>query len=133
MSGLARLNRPLDRSQHLGRENPPYPPAMFNKMFADAPDAHIFTSSAYQLPDAPPPPKLPPPPLNPPLEPPLLEPLLPEYEPPPPDHAMVSANIVKIKAITPAMPDPASEPARNQASAATAPPVATEPSNRPSE
>jgi hypothetical protein len=31
-------------------------------MPADAPDIH-----AYQLPDAPPPPKLPPPPLNPPL------------------------------------------------------------------
>jgi hypothetical protein len=38
-------------------------------MSADAFDAHI-----YQLPDAPPPPKLPPPPLNPPLS---LELLLP--------------------------------------------------------
>ena len=45
---------------------------MLEKMLADPLDAHICRS-IYQLPDAPPPPKLPPPPLNPPLS---LEPLL---------------------------------------------------------
>src|SRR5205814_10337534 len=69
MGGLSRLDCPLDCSQHLRRENPPYPPTMLNKMFADAPDAHIFTSYAYQLPDAPPPQKLPQPPLIPQLDP----------------------------------------------------------------
>src|SRR5712671_4845512 len=74
MRGLARPDRLLDRSQYLGRENPPHPPAVLNKMPADAPDIH-----AYQLPDAPPPPKLPPPPLKLPLS--LEVPL----EPPPPE------------------------------------------------
>ena len=45
---------------------------------------------------------------------------------------MLSANIVKIKAMTPAMMEAASDPAMNQASAATTPPVATEPSSLPS-
>jgi hypothetical protein len=70
MRGFARADRLLDRSQDLRRKNPPHPPTVLNKMPADPPDIH-----AYQLPDAPPPPKLPPPPLNPPLS---LELLLPE-------------------------------------------------------
>src|SRR5438552_6119578 len=74
MRGLARPDRLLDRTQHLRRKNPPHPPAVLKKMPADAPDIH-----AYQLPDAPPPPKLPPPPLNPPLSPELL------LEPSPPE------------------------------------------------
>src|SRR5947209_8010084 len=81
MGCLARLDRPLDSRQRRRWKNPPYPPAVLDKMLADASDTHVFTSSLYssfyQLPDAPPPPKLPPPPLNPPLNPPL-EPLLPE-------------------------------------------------------
>src|SRR5260370_33850031 len=78
MRGLTRLDRLLDRSQYLRRENPPYPPAVLNKMLAEALDAHI-----YQLPDPPPPPKLPPPPLNPPLS---LQLLLPANDPPAPDQ-----------------------------------------------
>src|ERR1700738_238817 len=40
--GLARLNGPRDRGQRLRRENPAYPPAVLEKMLADAPDAHIY-------------------------------------------------------------------------------------------
>ena len=82
MRGLARLDRLLDPRQRRWRKDPPQPPAVFDEMPADAPDAH-----GYQLPDAPPPPKLPPPPLKPPL---LLElpPL--DHEPPePPDQPPV--------------------------------------------
>jgi hypothetical protein len=93
-------------------------------MLPDAPDAH-----AYQLPDAPPPPKPPPPPLNPPLP---LELLLPEYEPPPPDDdAMLSPNMVKMKAMTPTMTDAASDPAMNHANTPTTLPVVTEPISLP--
>ena len=63
MRGLAGLDRLLDRSQHVRRKIAPHPPVVLEKMPADAPDAHV----CYQLPDAPPPPKLPPPPLKPPL------------------------------------------------------------------
>ena len=65
MRGLAGLDRLLDRGQHVGRKIPPHPPAMLQQMLADAPDAHV--PALYQLPDAPPPPKLPPPPLKLPL------------------------------------------------------------------
>jgi len=86
MRGFAGLDRPLDRSQHGGREDAPHPPAMLEKMLADALDAHnpIAPDSGqpYQLPDAPPPPKLPPPPLNPPLS---LE-LPPPEDPPRMNH-----------------------------------------------
>src|ERR1700687_3098531 len=44
MRGLPRLDRPLDRSQYRRREDAPYPPAMLNKMLADAPDAHATSS-----------------------------------------------------------------------------------------
>src|SRR5665213_2750591 len=105
MSCLARLDRLLDVRQDARRKKPPRPPAVFEKVFADAPDAH-YQLQIYQLPDAPPPPKLPPPPLKEPLS--LPELLLPEYEPPPypppdqpplprPDDAdamMLSLNIV---------------------------------------
>ncbi|MDH8644540.1 hypothetical protein QIH53_27210, partial [Klebsiella pneumoniae] len=59
-------------------ERAAHPPAVEKKMLADAFDAHCC-ALGYQLPDAPPPPKLPPPPLKPPLE--LLDP--PELNPPP--------------------------------------------------
>src|ERR1700737_2168579 len=100
MRGLAGLDRLLDHRQHPWRKNPPRPPAVLEKMLADAPDAH--STSSYQLPDAPPPPKLPPPPplslelllLPPPQEP-------PEYDPPDqpprlarPEEVGTSANIV---------------------------------------
>src|SRR5580693_269910 len=75
MRRLTCLDRLLDRGQHCGAKNAPSLPVMFYEMPADALDAH-----AYQLPDAPPPPKLPPPPLKEPLS---LELPLPEYEPPP--------------------------------------------------
>src|ERR1700750_2860897 len=65
---------------------------------------------SYQLPDAPPPPKLPPPPLNPPLslelelppdqEPPLLPPDQLPPLPPPPPAGITSANIAKTNAIS---------------------------------
>ena len=78
MRGLARLDRPLDAVEHFRRKDAPHPPAVLDQMLADALDSH--DEFLYQLPDAPPPPKLPPPPLNPPLS--LeLEPLL---QPPPP-------------------------------------------------
>src|ERR1700674_2106022 len=80
MRGLARLDGLFDQRQHLRRENGAPPPAVLLQMLADAFDAHIQT---YQLPDAPPPPKLPPPPLKPPLS---LELLPPENDPPPPDQ-----------------------------------------------
>src|SRR3982074_76196 len=111
---------------------------MFEKMPADAPDAHI-----YQLPDAPPPPKLPPPPLNPPLS---LEPLLPEYEPPPPDQpppppdqlprlplkgVALSANMVMRNATSARMIAAARDPATNHASPPTMLPIATPPIRRP--
>src|ERR1700688_1122551 len=86
MRGLARLDRPLDRHPHFRRKNPPHPPAVLEKVFADTLDAHAASSRFYQLPDAPPPPKLPPPPENPPLS---LELPLPLHEPPeapPPDQ-----------------------------------------------
>ena len=40
MRGLARLDRLLDRGQHLRRKDPPDPPAVLEKMLADALDAH---------------------------------------------------------------------------------------------
>jgi hypothetical protein len=40
MGGLTGLDRLLDQGQHLARENPPYPPAVLNKMFGDALDTH---------------------------------------------------------------------------------------------
>ena len=77
MRGLAGLDRLLDSRQHGRRERKAPPPVMLEKMPDDACNAHV-----YQLPDAPPPPKLPPPPLKPPLSLPLeLEPL-PDQEPP---------------------------------------------------
>src|SRR5713226_507030 len=140
MRGLAGLDRVLDCRQRPWRKNPPRPPAVLEKMPADAPDAH--STSSYQLPDAPPPPKLPPPP---PLSP---EPLLllppqepPEYEPPPdqprplprPEEEVgISANMVKRKAMIAAMKDAASDPAISHASAPTMPPVATAPISLPS-
>src|SRR5580700_11063190 len=91
---------------------------------------------AYQLPDAPPPPKLPPPPENPLSLEPELDP--PDHEPPeePLDHPppppppprrlaswlaakMLSPNIVRKKAMTPKMPETAIEPRRNQTMALT--------------
>src|SRR3954451_15450454 len=60
MGRLTRLDRALDRSQHMLRKDLSNPPAVLEQMLADALDAH-----GHQLPDAPPPPKLPPPPLNP--------------------------------------------------------------------
>src|SRR3954453_6178512 len=92
----------------------------------------ITTSSLYQLPDAPPPPKLPPPPLKPPLLP-ELPPL--DHEPPePPDQPPVprrpgpaDANPSLIStnsdASTPAIPAASSEPTRNQAIRAVSPPA----------
>src|ERR1700730_5541805 len=143
MRGLARFDRLRARGQHVGRKNPPYPPAVLKKMSADAPDAHIYQLlDIYQLPDAPPPPKLPPPPLNPPLS---LE-LLPEYEPPPLPPAiqptppprprgagevMLSPNITKIDAMTPASNAASREPTKYQAINVTRLPVATEPISRP--
>src|SRR5207253_9921175 len=44
MGGLACPDCPLDRSQHMRRENPPHPPAVLQKMSADAPDAHCLPS-----------------------------------------------------------------------------------------
>src|SRR6266404_6046867 len=106
----------------------------------------IFMS--YQLPDAPPPPKLPPPPLNPPLSLELLLSLLPdppeyepEYEPPPPDRLPLlprpagdaaSANSAMMKTITARRIDTPSDPAMNHASNPTTPPVVTAPINLPS-
>src|ERR1700761_872344 len=79
MRCLTGLDRLLDRIQYPRRKQPPHPPAVFEKMFADAPYAH-HQLQIYQLPDAPPPPKLPPPPESL-LE--LLEPLeLSELQPP---------------------------------------------------
>src|ERR1700736_6494279 len=125
MGGLAGLDRLLDRSQYARRKNPPHPPAVLKKMPADAPDVH-----AYQLPDAPPPPKLPPPP---------------EPQPPPDQLAprpyppyrlladpALSANMVTMKAMTPAMIDAANDPAMDQARAPTMPPVAAAPISLPS-
>ena len=90
---------------------------------------------AYQLPDAPPPPKLPPPPENPPLS---LE-LLPENEPPPPDQpvrppddAKLPPNKVKTKAMAAAIKDSASDPRMSHASNPTMPPAAAEPTSLPS-
>src|SRR3984885_5442606 len=138
MGSLTRLDRALDRSQHLLRENASNPPAVLQQMLADTLDAH-----GHQLPDAPPPPKLPPPPLNPPLS---LE-LLPPEDPPqdapldPPDHpplprgvaaVMPSLSIVKTNAMTPAIPERISDPKINHATIPTRPPVATEPISLPS-
>ena len=98
MRGLARLDRLLDRRQRLRRKNAPQPPAVFEQMPADALDAHV-----YQLPDAPPPPKLPPPPLKPPLllelppldhEPPLLPPDQPPLLPRRPGPADVNPSLI---------------------------------------
>src|SRR6185437_4187584 len=114
-------------------------------MSADAPDSH-----AYQLPDAPPPPKLPPPP---PLS---LEPEPPPLQPPPPPDQPVdqppsprpalrpyrpafwfippiaSAKKVTADMMTPASTPAAIEPSRNQTSTATAPPAVADPTSRPS-
>src|SRR6478752_5510598 len=104
MRGLARLDRLLDRGQHLRREISPQPPVMMEKMLADTSDAHA-TSSLYQLPDAPPPPKLPPPPLKP-----------PRPRTGGPAEAKLSANIEIAKMTTPAKIDAASDPTASQAS-----------------
>src|SRR5882757_4816418 len=67
LAGMRRLAAPdrlLDPGEHGGREYPLDPPMMFEKVPADALDVHV-SEPCYQLPDAPPPPKLPPPPLNP--------------------------------------------------------------------
>src|SRR5215472_13867523 len=90
MGGRAGLDRPLDRSQHVGSKDAPRAPVMLDEMPCDATDAHVD----YQLPEAPPPPKLPPPPpklLSLELELPLLQPppppqpeLEPLDQPPPP-------------------------------------------------
>src|SRR6202165_249470 len=138
MGGLAGLDRLLDRSQYARRKNPPHPPAVLKKMPAHAPDVH-----AYQLPDAPPPPKLPPPPLNPPLSLELppdheLPPLPPAIQPPPlprppgAGEVMASLNMTKIDAMTPASAAASTEPTKYQATSVTKPPVATEPISRPS-
>ena len=81
LAGMRRLASPdrlLDTIEHALREHPPGPPMVLEEMPGDTPDAH-----AYQLPEAPPPPKLPPPPLKPPpeLEPPLQPPPLPDQPP----------------------------------------------------
>ena len=75
MRGLSRFDRLLDAREHVGRKHAPHPPVMCEKMLADPPDGHDTACPAYQLPDAPPPPKLPPPP---------LKPLSLSREPPPP-------------------------------------------------
>src|SRR5258708_24166979 len=112
-------------------------------MPADARDAHISPPDVYQLPEAPPPPKLPP--LPPPLSLELL--LLPESEPPydplPPDQpppprpdgdcdVILSLNIVKSDTITPARIAASTDPMKYQANSATRPPAAAEPRSRPS-
>src|SRR5580704_7063350 len=89
----------------------------------------------YQLPDAPPPPKLPPPPLKEPLS---LELLLPDHKPPPlppptqppplppaDGEVMPSLNIVKADAKRPAKAEMTSDPKMNQAINPISPPVAT--------
>ena len=50
MRGLARLDRLLDRRQHLRRKDAPHPPAMLEKMLADAPDAHATSSRSTSFP-----------------------------------------------------------------------------------
>ena len=101
----------------------------------------IPIATFYQLPDAPPPPKLPPPPLNPPP----LELLLPELLPPDQDRrrrpgaacrrhrpsTRSRRNNVKMKAAMPTMTDAAIDPTNSQATKPTKPPVATEPNSRP--
>src|SRR5216684_8266900 len=72
--GFARLDRLLYSREHVRRKHLPDPPVVFEKVLADALDVHVG-ELRYQLPDAPPPPKLPPPPLN---------PLSLSLEPPPP-------------------------------------------------
>src|ERR1700733_10699762 len=125
MGSLTRLDRALDRSQHLLRENASNPPAVLQQMLADTLDAH-----GHQLPDAPPPPKLPPPPLNPP---PSLELLPPENPPPPrltqppprpvpPVDVIASLNMVTRKAMKPVIADNDSDAAINQNKVATRPP-----------
>src|ERR1700761_3127734 len=92
---------------------------------------------AYQLPDAPPPPKLPPPPEKPPSLDPELEP--PDHELPPPDQPppplrlacwlaarMASPNIVRKKAMIPTMAETAIDPSRNQKTAPMTPAVTPE-------
>src|SRR6266702_8442906 len=113
MRGLASLDRLLDRRQHAGRKDPPHPPAVLDQMLGDALEAHA-TSSLYQLPDAPPPPKLPPPPEKPPPE---LEPLL--HPPPPPDQTPPYLSGIMTKMKTKMKP----MAARRSASTTDAPPV----------
>ena len=142
MRRLAGLDRLLDLGQHLSRKNPPHPPLILDKVLADALDAHN-----YQLPEAPPPPKLPPLPekplsLEPELDPPDHEPPEePEDQPPPPRPAlrltcwlaarMPSPNIVRKNAMTPKTPETTIEPSRNQKTAPITPAVTPEPSSRP--
>src|SRR3954469_14974993 len=131
MGGFAGLDGAFDRGERWRRKRLADPRAVGDEMSADALDAHV----PHQLPDAPPPPKLPPPPLNPPLE------LLPPEKPPPllihpplpapPDEVIASLNRVTKNAITPPIADSASDAAMNQNSAATAPPVASEPNSLP--
>src|ERR1700761_423843 len=139
MGGLARLDGLLDQGQHLRREDAPHPPAVLHQMLADAFDAHNQLQT-YQLPDAPPPPKLPPPPEKPPLSlelppPPDQDPPLPPTKPPlrpPPPETKLSANIVRKKAMTAERAHSASDPIINHATTPMMPPVATEPASLPS-
>src|SRR5216683_6339180 len=134
MRGLAGLDRVLDCRQRPWRKNPPRPPAVLEKMPADAPDAHA--TSSYQLPDAPPPPKLPPPP---PLSLELLElELLPEYDPPLPDQPLLprpdvvaSPNNVTRKATMPASTGAIQMLTTNQAMSAASPAIKTAATSRP--
>src|SRR6185312_1294264 len=107
-------------------------------MLADALDAHNQLQ-IYQLPDAPPPPKLPPPPLNPPLSLELLPPEEPPQDEPPPDQlplrpfddATLSASMAKAKAMTAEIAENISDPTKSHANTPTTPPVASDPANLP--
>src|SRR5436190_23185005 len=97
------------------------------------------TLMTYQLPEAPPPPKLPPPPLKLPLslddepllQPPDEEPL--DHEPPdrPVDAGNRSAMKARRKPMAPASKAIPADPISSNARTAIRPPVAAEPSNRP--
>ena len=137
MRCFALLDRLLDAVEHVLRENLLRPPMMLHEMSGNALDAH----DRYQLPEAPPPPKLPPPPLKLPLSldddpllqlPPDEEPL--DQEPPrdgPVDVGNRSAMNARTKPMNPTITATPTDPTKNNASTPIRLPVATEPSSRP--
>src|SRR5205085_9566841 len=107
------------------------PPPRPHQCPAARPDPH------HHPPEPPPPPNPPPPPLTPPLS--ELPPENPPPEPPPTqppgptprEEVIASANSVTKKAMMPLIVDSATDAAMNQNSAATRPPVASEPNSLP--